>query len=169
MITRAFLTFIAILFVGQTAAARRMELTPKLSHELNQILKTSEDLQNAMVKKSEDQLDVSIREIVTQIQRTVSLSGLAKPHERSHLLKILRAARENFEYAQGSFGKERDMHLNDGLRQLVNIVRIYKVDRSYGIFFCPKDKNSWVQRGRKAQNPYRTPASVSTCGIRVAD
>lgn len=169
MITRAFLIFISIFFAAQLAQAGRMELVPKLSAELNDILKASENLQSAMIKKSEDQLDVSVREMVAQIQRTVAISSLAKPHERSHLLKILRAARENFEFAQGSYGKERDTHLNDGLRQLVNIVRIYKVDRSYGIFFCPRDKNSWVQRGKKAQNPFRSPASVETCGMRVAD
>lgn len=146
-----------------------MELSAKLSAELNQILKASENLQGAMLKQSEDQLDVSVREMVSQIERTVRMSGLAKPHERSHLLKILRAARENFEVAQGSFGKERDSHLNEGLRQLVNIVRIYKVDRSYGIFFCARDKNSWVQRGKKPQNPFRGPASTQTCGMRVAD
>ncbi len=168
MITRAFLISIAIFFSLQ-ANAGRIELIPKLSAELNQLLKVSENLQNAMVKKSEDQLDVSIREMVTQIQRTASLSVLAKPYERSHLLKILRSARENFEMAQGSFGKERDTHLTDGLNQLVNIVRIYKVDRSYGIFFCPRDKNSWVQRGKKAQNPFRSPASTEGCGMRVAD
>ena len=169
MITRAFSILVLTLFLAQPALAGRIELTPKLSAELNLILKASENLQNSMVKKSEDQLDVSVREMVTQIQRTVAISGLAKPHERSHLLKILRAARENFETAQGSYGKERDMHLTDGLHQLVNIVRIYKVDRSFGIFFCPRDKNSWVQRGKKAQNPFRSPASTEGCGIRVAD
>ncbi len=169
MITRAILTFIAIVFSVQRAQAGRIELIPKLQAELNQLLKSSENLQGAMLKKSEDQLDLSVREVVSQIERTVALSVVAKPYERSHLLKILRTARENFELAQGSYGKERDMHLTDGLNQLVNIVRIYKVDHSYGIFFCPKDKNSWVQRGKKAQNPFRSPASTEGCGIRVAD
>lgn len=157
-------------FVSASSAfAGRIDLVPRLAAELNQILKVSESLQLAMLNKSEDQLDISVREVVSQIERTVSLSKLAKPHERNHLLRILRTARENFELAQGSFGKERDSHLENGLNQLVNIVRIYKVDRVYGIFFCSKDKNSWVQRGKKPQNPFRGPASKVDCGMRVAE
>lgn len=121
------------------------------------------------MKDNEDQLDVSIREMVTQIERTAALSGIAKDYERGHLLRILRSAKEYFELAQGSYGHERDGHLTDGLNQLVNIVRIYKVDHAYGIFFCAKDKNSWVQKGKKAQNPFRAPASTVGCGMRVAD
>jgi hypothetical protein len=157
------------IFSAQSAVAGRIDLTPRLSAELNKILKVSETLQGSMLNKSEDQLDVSVREMVSQIERTVSLSRLAKPHERNHLLRILRSARENFELAQGSFGKERDSHLENGLNQLVNIVRIYKVDRAYGIFFCSRDKNSWVQKGKKPQNPFRGPASKVDCGMRVAD
>lgn len=164
-----FIVSIFIIGFACVANAGRIELPPKLSEELNGILRASETLQSAMVKRSEDQLDLSIREVVSQIERTVAKSGIAKPYERSHLLRILRTARENFELAQGSFGHERDMHLTDGLNQLVNIVRIYKVDHSYGIFFCAKDKNSWIQKGKKAQNPFRAPASNVDCGMRVAD
>lgn len=167
--SRLLLIFILSFFYFGRAEAGRIELTSRLSVELNQILKASETLQQAMVNKSEDQLDFSVREIVLQIQKTVSLSSLAKPHERNHLLRILRTARENFEMAQGSYGQEREEHLTSGLNQLVNIVRIYRVDRAYGIFFCPKDKNSWVQKGKKPQNPFRSPASSLDCGLRVAD
>ena len=66
-------------------------------------------------------------------------------------MRILDAAKEQFELSQVAYGQERRERLTEGFNQLVNLVRIYKVDKVYGIYFCPVDRSTWVQTGNKAQ------------------
>ena len=134
-------------------------LAPALTRELNAVLQSGDELRVSLIQQNDEQTDIGVRDLMKQIDRARALSHLAKPYERSHLLRILDAARENFEVVQSSYGNARRDQLEEGYNQLVNLVRIYKLDRTYAIFFCPKDKTSWVQKTGKAQSPF-TPAQT---------
>lgn len=156
-------------FVSERAEAKgELTLQPSLSRELNQVLKMGDAVHHSLVKNDEEQTDLGLRDLLTQINRARAISHLAKPHERSHLLIILDAAKEQFELTQAAYGNERRHRLEEGFNQLVNLVRIYKLDKTYGIYFCPKDKATWVQTGMKGQNPFQTSGGGrEPCGIRV--
>ena len=143
-------------------------LNSQLTRELNQVLKMGDAVHHSLVKNDEEQTDLGLRDLLKQIDRARAVSHLAKPHERSHLLIILDAAKDQFEQTQSAFGNERRHRLEEGFNQLVNLVRIYRLDKTYGIYFCPKDKATWVQTGMKGQNPFQTSAgNREPCGIRV--
>lgn len=165
----AKLILILILSWGSAAsvwAAEGLVLSPAMTNELNQVLKASEVLHRSLLSQNEEKVDLALRDVVWQLERARAASAKAKPHERGHLLRILDSAHEHFELTQASYGEERRSRLEDGFNQIVNLVRIYKLDRNYAIFFCPKDRTSWVQKGMKAQNPFKVE-NREPCGIRV--
>jgi hypothetical protein len=149
--------------------AGELTLDPQLTRELNAVLQAGDDLRLSLLRQSEEQIDIGIRDLLQQIDRAREVSHLAKPYERGHLLRILDAAKENFEVVQTSYGTQRKTQLEEGYNQLVNLVRIYKLDRTYSIYFCPKDKESWVQKVGKPQSPFTASASSSRepCGMRI--
>ncbi len=152
---------------GKMNPASRILLPQKLMAELNQILNTSEGLHQSFVNRDEDQIEINIREVINQIKHTERLSVLAKEHERGHLLRILNSACGSLELVQGSYGDERMERLQDVFDQLANIVRIYRVDSLYNIFFCGRDRSTWVQKGRKPASPFKPEASHEC--LRVVD
>jgi hypothetical protein len=167
ILRRIFITLILSFASVFAAQAGELRLIDPLTKELNQVLKAGEELHKSLVSQSEEQADIGIRDLLQEINQAKAVAGLAKPHERAHLIRILDGAKEQFELTQSSYGEERKQRLENGFNQLVNLVRIYKVDRVYGIFFCPKDKTTWVQKGLKAQNPFRQESQREPCGIRV--
>lgn len=154
------------------ACAGELILHPTLTKELNGILHVSESLHKSLVEQDEEGVEIAIRDMIQEIDRARRVSTLARPHERAHLLRILEAARDHFELTKNAYGEERRAQLEDAFNQLVNLVRIYRLDRAYAIFFCPRDKASWVQHGGQkrmpaAKNPFR-PETMRDCGIRVS-
>lgn len=154
-----------VMFHPDTSHAGEMVLHPVVMRELGQVVRSADDLHQSLVRQDDERLEIAIRDVIHQIDRVRTVAILARQHERYHLLKILEAGREHLEYAQVAYGDERRVRFEMVYQQLVNVVRIYKVDRAYGIFFCDKDKSSWVQRGAKAQNPFSS--TYRTCGVRV--
>lgn len=162
-------SFIGFLSVGSVSNANGLTLAPNLTTELNQILSVSDHLHKSLVTQSEEQIEISLREMVLQLDRARAAANFAKPHDRRHLMRILDAAHESFELTQSLYGEERRTRLEAGFNQLANLVRVYRLDRSYSIFFCPKDRTTWVQRGYKAQSPFRSQKHVrEPCGMRVS-
>lgn len=159
----------AVFLVSNGAVAKgELVLNSQLTRELNQVLKMGDSVHHSLVKSDEEQTDLGLRDLLKQIDRARAISHLAKAHERQHLLIILDAAKEQFEQTQSAFGNERRRRLEEGFNQLVNLVRIYRLDKTYGIYFCPKDKATWVQTGLKGQNPFQTSGGGrEPCGIRV--
>lgn len=150
-----------------TVQAGDLVLASGMMAELNAVLKTSLSLHQALVAQNEDQMELSLRDLLVELERAKSVSTAIKPHERAHLVRILDAARDSFAAMQSAFGEERKSDLVEGYNQLVNLARIYRLNTAYGIFFCPKDKTTWIQRGNKAQNPFGAEMSRESCGIKV--
>lgn len=157
-----------LIYSTESSAKGELILNTQLTRELNHVLKMGDSVHHSLVVNDEEQTDLGLRDLLKQIDRARAVSHLAKAHERSHLLIILDAAKEQFEQTQSAFGNERRRRLEEGFNQLVNLVRIYRLDKSYGIYFCPKDKATWVQTGFKGQNPFQTSSGGrEPCGIRV--
>lgn len=152
-------------FAPDRAEAGDLVLHPTVMREMNQVIRVSDTLHSALVATDDEQIEIAIRGVIHQIDRVRTVAILAKQHERPHLLKILESGREQLEIAQTAYGEERRERFQQAYNQLVNVARIYKIDKSYGIFFCDKDKSSWVQRSSKAQNPFS--AALRKCGVKA--
>jgi hypothetical protein len=153
---------------GHAGTHGELSLGSVLTHELNKVLDAGDSLRAAMVMRDEEQVEIGLRDLLLQLDRTRSFASLAKPHVRSHLVRILDAARDQFEQTHSAMGEQRRSRFISGFNQLANLVRIYRLDRAYSIFFCPVDKTNWVQKGSKALNPFRSPASAKEpCGIKI--
>lgn len=148
------------------ADAGELPLQSHLRSEINAVLAANDGLHIAMVERQDEQIEIRIRDVIRQIERAKSFLSFAKPHERAHLRVLLDSAHDRLELAQTAFGDERRAHMEEAVNAFVNLVRIYRVDRGYGIFFCPKDKKSWVQKGTIPKNPF-SPPSARPCGFRV--
>lgn len=159
---------IGVFSLGVPAVAGQLSLAPALTSELNHVLNISDVLHRSLVEQNEEQTEISLREMVIQLGRARAASFMAKPHDRRHLLRILDAAHEHFELTQSSYGDERRARLEEGFNQLANLVRVYRLDQSFGIFFCPKDRTTWIQKGYKARSPFRSKQAGESCGIRVS-
>jgi hypothetical protein len=151
-----------------SAAVAGLDLASPLMTAVNRVLSAGDKLHKSLIVQNEDEIEIGIRDMIWHIDQARQASAYAKPHERGHLLLILDAAREQFELTQSAYGEERRVSMEAGYNQLANLVRIYQVDRSYGIFFCPDDKSSWVQKGLKGQNPFH-PKGLLNCGMRVVN
>ncbi len=149
------------------AKSRELPLAAPLTKELNLVLRAGDSLHKSLLSHDEEQIEMGLRDILWQLERAKSALGFAKMHERGHLVRILEAAQEQFEATQRVYGDERRLRLAAGYNQLVNLVRIYQLDKAYSIFFCPKDRTTWVQRGITGANPFRAEGHRDNCGIRV--
>ena len=142
-------------------------MSAALTKELNLILKAGASVHHSLVAQNEELTDIELRDLLKQIVHARSHLASAKDYERAHLTRILDAAKENFELSQAAYGNERRTRLAEGFNQLVNLVRIYKVDKQYGIYFCPLDRSTWVQTGSKAQYPFPSSGNREPCGMKV--
>ncbi len=131
------------------------------------MLKAGDSVHHSLVAQNEELTDIGLRDLLKQISTARTHLSLAKEYERPHIVRILDAAKEQFELSQVAYGQERRARLTEGFNQLVNLVRIYKLDKQYGIYFCPNDKSTWVQTGTKAQYPFSTSGSREPCGLKV--
>ena len=169
-LSKALVVFVFAVSMQWSATCRAAGLTlqPSVMVALNHVLGAGDALHKSLVELNEDQIEMGIRDLINQLDQAKTAASVLKPHDRGHLLLVLDAAREQFEQTQTAYGEERVSRLLDGFNQLANLVRVYQVDRSYGIFFCPDDKSSWVQKGFRGQNPFH-PKTMLNCGIRVVN
>lgn len=154
----------AFLFSGRSEAGD-LVLHPTVMRELNQVIRVADSLHGALLLGDEEQIEIAVRGVIHQIDRVRTVAILAKQHERPHLLKIVESGRDHLEVAQTAYGDERRSRFQQAYTQLVNVARIYKVEKAYGIYFCERDRSSWVQKGTKGQNPFSP--SLRKCAVRA--
>lgn len=173
-----FLTLINVALIGLAVSTptlvsaksrEELNLPAPLRHQLEQVLKSGDSLRGSLVAQNEERAEIGIREVLKDLEHARASTQSVKPHEREHLMKILNAAHSYFEMSQSAYGDDRRERMQEGFNQLANLVRIYHVDKSYGIFFCPKDRSTWVQRGTRAQNPFPHDGGREPCGLKVPD
>lgn len=155
---------------GELAAeARRIErlqLEPNTMAELTTLLSHGDALHSALTKQEDEQVEVALRDIQFSISRTMAVSARVKMHERAHLMKILESMSENVEIARNSGVSERRERISDVFNMMANVVRIYGVDARFKIFFCSRDKMTWIQT--KSRGVYPFPESGEReCALRA--
>lgn len=152
-------------FFPSLALARRpivkIKVQSDLRTELNNVLKSAAALQEASYKRNEGATSAAARDLLKHLDAANKKSHFAK-EQKTHLVRILTAAKENLERSRRSAGADRQTYYQKAFKQLVLIVQVYQLD-PYKIFFCPKDKSVWLQKGSKPQNPIN-PETYGTCG-----
>lgn len=146
-----------LLMTSLRAEARRIErlrLEPVTMAEMSALLGQGDALHGALTKQDDEQTEVVLRDLQIAIAKTVQASSKLKIHERSHLLKILDSMGENLEIARNSGSDERRERLAEVFNMLANLVRIYAVEPRFKIFFCSRDKMTWVQTKPRGVYPF---------------
>lgn len=154
-----------ILSGSAPAEARRpiqkIKLQSALKAELNQVLKDAVGLQEASFKQNDQATSSAIKRLVKSIDEASAQTHLAK-EQQTHMLKILVAAKTYLEKSRRTMGSDRQTYFQKAFHQLVVIAQVYQLD-PYKIFFCPRDKSVWIQKGMKPQNPIN-PEVFGSCG-----
>lgn len=168
-----FLTILSVVLLGFGGIAQASKRGPPIvlesnvANELNRLLNSSELVQKSVVSQDEKLIQHSLRQMIVNIDRARVVSGIVNGNSRHHLLKILEAARYHLEYVKVSQGEQRRESFKEALAQISNLPRIYALDSKYRIFFCSKDRSSWVQSTKSPQNPIH-PQTLGGCG-KLAD
>ena len=94
------------------------------------------------------------------LERSSAIRGSQAP-----IVKMLESAVSHFKTAQLSQEDSYASNIKEGLGQLVQLHRVYAVDK-YKVFFCSQDRTVWIQEGGKAENPVH-PHKYKNCGKAV--
>jgi len=155
------LGFLASDFAAARRTDKKIKIHSELKTELNAVLKSTADLQEASFKGKDQKALKEMRTLIKRMNSALKRSHLAK-EQRLHVQKILERAKGLLEKARRTAGSDRQTHLQGALRQIVNLAQAYQLDK-YKVFFCPKDKSIWLQRSSKPQNPVN-PGTYGKCG-----
>ncbi|MCB0415804.1 MAG: hypothetical protein KDD50_15810 [Bdellovibrionales bacterium] len=160
--------FITMLFCGlmlspSVQAASKGQITVKgaLKESLNSMLKVASDLHTSCYEQNEPKIATHLKSLSVSIQR-VQRTGELSNQQNPHLNKILDAIQSQIKIIQNSNHIDKKENLKNAFRQLVQIVKVYKLD-SYRVFFCSKDRSVWMQKSWKPQNPI-SPEKYKDCG-----
>jgi hypothetical protein len=132
----------------QNAKARRIErieLEAKTMAELTVLMSATDGLHSNLIKQDDEQIDVSLRDIELATKRTMAVSVRLKPHERTHLMKNLEVMDMSVGAARNSGHNDRRERISEIFNTAANLVRVYSVDARFKIFFCARDKMTWIQ------------------------
>ena len=147
---------ISILFCSFTARARhaeRIALEPRTATELTLLLSAVDGLHSNLMRQDDEQVDVSLRDIEVATRNTMLVSVHMKPHERTHLMKNLESIDASVGVARNSGHSDRRDRIADIFNTTANLVRVYSVDSRFKIFFCARDKMTWIQTKSNGQHP----------------
>lgn len=140
--------------VSEARNAGRLVLEPNTMAELTALLSAGDALHVGLTKQDDEQIDVALRDIEIATRRTMAVSIRLKPYERNHLVKILESVESNVGVARNSGHSDRRDRISDIFNMMANLVRIYGVDTRFKIFFCDRDKVTWIQRKPAGQHPF---------------
>ena len=142
----------------------KIPISGALKSELNNLLKTTNNLHVACVSHNEKKVDENIRLVLLAIKRATQKTSLAKD-QKPHLTRMLDKSRQHLELTLNRSGESRKESLKEAFINLVQIAKVYKLD-TYQIYFCPSDKAVWLQKGWKPRNPVH-PKKYGSCGQAV--
>ncbi|RME14176.1 MAG: hypothetical protein D6797_09450 [Bdellovibrio sp.] len=153
---------VALLLMSELLfASSRIRLNPVLKQALASVLEAATQLQEALhdgeKEKVEERFDVLIQEVEFAKDKT----GLS-PDIQPHLDRILNAAKIALDVGRREKGKKRVFYLKKAYKNIVQLRQVYRVGKQR-VFFCPKDKAVWVQKGWRPKNPFH-PRQYGSCG-----
>lgn len=160
---------ISILASHSAHAAKRgpnIALGEHLTQSLNQIMDQSIALQTLVIEGRAERAKVVVGKIISQLESARRSSTDEPINIRSHLLKLIQASETKLGYLIGLRGEAFRLSFKEALETMAHFPRIYKLDQRYRIFFCDKDKSSWVQIGVRPRNPVSHEKWIN-CGSTV--
>ena len=167
-IKNLILFFIITIFVvysdSSNARSGKIKIDKSLKVELNHILKATSELHGACFNKNEPLIATKLKGLETRIIRAKSSPSLYAGHVQ-HIVKTLNSIKETVEMSQIQNGKYREQSLKLTFEKVAQLAKVYNLDK-YRIFFCSKDKSTWIQKGWKAKNPVH-PEKFKNCGTLV--
>ena len=152
-----------VLFSLPSEARRNKKINVKgpFKKQLNLVLKDASSLHLACVSKNRVKISSSMRKLIKSLTRAIKTSQASRAH-RTHLYKMLVSAKTKIELSQWQKGVKRQDSLKRAFHQIVEIDRVYKLDK-YKVFFCAKDRSIWLQKSWKPRNPIH-PVKFEKCG-----
>jgi hypothetical protein len=165
-----FFSVIVAAFAAQARKGQRLVLEPNTMAELTILLSAGDALHGGMTKQDDEQVDVALRDIEMATKRTIAVSARLKPYEREHLVKVLEVVESNVGAARNSSHSDRRERISDIFNMMANLVRVYGVDTRFKIFFCGKDKVTWIQTKPNGVYPFvdgREPSAERNCALRA--
>jgi hypothetical protein len=160
---------LAVALIVQPSAARapikKLVLPPILRNELNLVLEGAVDMSEASFRRNESAFMAALKKLLKRIDSASKKSNLAMD-QRPHILKYMDAISEDLSKCRRASPGDRHTFLQKALKQIEGIYKLYQLD-TYKVFFCPKDKSIWLQRGTKPQNPVN-PGTLGNCGKLVS-
>ena len=167
--TRRFWLILVLFLLCLTAEARRAErivLEPRTATELNVLLSAVDGLHSNLIRQDDEQVDVSLRDIEVATKNTREVSSRMKPHERTHLMRNLESIDASVGVARNSGHSDRRDRIADIFNTTANLVRVYSVDSRFKIFFCARDKMTWIQTKSIGQHPLNE-SGERECALRA--
>lgn len=154
MITLRFL-LISIFFVSSSVQARGVKesVSEKIRPELNLVLKEANQLHQALFHRDADQLDSAIVSMMSLIEQAEDKVVSIANSKNRHILQVLRSIHSSLVLTREFSGVRKSEKLKSVFSDVVQIATNYRLDR-YRLFFCPKDRTVWLQKGWKAQHPF---------------
>lgn len=165
---RSQIFLFAILVSSQVYASKlpHIELRPKVKQEIDRVLENCNQLHIALVSKDEKAIKKSLGQLRAQLDTAVEatktkvrMSGYRTiaaemPPQEKNLNHMLLEIQRQVSRAEQTKKKDRVPHLQEAYKQLVLMTRTYGIKTSYKVFFCDKDRSTWLQKSNKAQNPF---------------
>ncbi|MEC9281855.1 MAG: hypothetical protein VX642_04030 [Bdellovibrionota bacterium] len=150
------------------ARSYKIKLDEKMLNSVNQLLDKTTAFHLALYSQKQDQIKKEIVEMNLNIDSLLKNMGdFQVQNQAMHLKRILKSTKNYLETYQNINGEEsRKTSLKKAFSQMVQLIRMYQVDKKYRVFYCKDDNSEWIQEGWKAKNPIH-PQKHGACGQRA--
>jgi len=162
-----YLCLIAIFFIPHFSSAMKKQVFP-LKNELKMpiiaLLDEAVDLHQAIYFKKEDQVRLALSKIIKQIKMIEDSYQLLPYHQQSYIYKLLQDLKPTLENIKSSSMKNRAEYINTINRTVSHLSHIYGLKQKYAVFFCRKDRSTWIQSKSQKHNKKPLHLEHSSCG-----
>ncbi|MDE0517999.1 MAG: hypothetical protein OXH36_00365 [Bdellovibrionales bacterium] len=154
---------ILVLFSSFSFAIKReaFPIKEELENPLTALLDEAVDLHHAIYSNQEGRIHLTLSKMINKIEELKQFPQLLPYHQQSYTYNLLQGLRPQLEAIKVSRGKRKD-NINAINRTLTYMAHVYGL-RKYAVFYCPKDKSVWIQKGNKKRHK-RSLQNYRLCG-----
>lgn len=153
----------SFLLFSESHAADRIRLESNLSKKLIHLIRLASDLHSSLVDGNEAKIMEDLLRLNFEVQ-THRREFIKDKVSHRHLDRVLESIEESILVARTTY-LDRTRALKKMYRQITNLPRTYSLNTKFKIFFCKRDKSTWVQSSWKPKNPLSR--TYFNCGVRV--
>ena len=136
-------------------------LKEELKTPLTALLDEAVDLHHAVYSNQEDRIHLTLSKMIYQIEELKQFPQLLPYHQQSYTYGLLQALKPQLEAIKVSREKRKD-NINAINRTLTYMAHVYGL-KKYAVFFCPRDRSVWIQKGKNTRQK-RPPQAYRSCG-----